>query len=94
MLFSALNVLYFYISTSRSMCAVSSMPLFYISLISYFPSILLRYFLNDFDMVPDGSIIIGITSALTFHMRCISIIIIIIISVFVKNTFVHIVCTI
>jgi hypothetical protein len=31
---------------------------------------LLRYFLNDFEMVPDTPITNGITPAFTFHMRC------------------------
>jgi hypothetical protein len=33
---------------------------------------LLRYFLNDFEMVPVVPIITGITFVFTFHMRCIS----------------------
>jgi hypothetical protein len=40
---------------------------------------LLTYFLNDFEVVPVALIITGITLVLTFHMRFISIIIIIII---------------
>jgi hypothetical protein len=35
---------------------------------------LLRYFLNDFEMVPVAPIITGITFVFTFHMRCISIV--------------------
>jgi hypothetical protein len=34
---------------------------------------LLTYFLNDFEMVPDAPIITGITFVFTFHMRCICI---------------------
>jgi hypothetical protein len=34
--------------------------------------VLLRYFLNDFEMVPVTSFIRGITFVLPFHMRCIS----------------------
>jgi hypothetical protein len=34
---------------------------------------LLGYFLNDFEMVPDAPIITGITFVVTFHMRCISV---------------------
>jgi hypothetical protein len=34
---------------------------------------LLRYFLNDFEMVPVAPIITGITFVFTFRMRCISI---------------------
>jgi len=35
---------------------------------------LLRYCLNDFEMVPVVSVITGITFAFTFHVCCISII--------------------
>ena len=35
---------------------------------------LLMYFVNDFEMVPVASIIIGITFAFTFQMRCFSIV--------------------
>jgi hypothetical protein len=34
---------------------------------------LLTYFVNDFEIVPVGPIITGITLVFTFHMRCISI---------------------
>ena len=70
---SRLNLLYFYISTSRSMCAVPNMAVFCSSLISCFPGMMLRYFLNDFEIVPVAPIITGITFVFTFHMRCISI---------------------
>jgi hypothetical protein len=33
-----------------------------------------EYFLKDFEMVPVGPIITGVTSVFTFHMRCISVI--------------------
>ena len=72
-------VLYFYISTSRSLCAVPNMAVFCSSLISRFPGMLPRYCLGDLEMVPVAPITNGITSAFTFHMRRISIIIIIII---------------
>jgi hypothetical protein len=42
-----LNLLYFYISTFRSMCAVPNMAVFCSSLTSWIPSTLLRYFLNE-----------------------------------------------
>ena len=45
---SVLNLLYFYVSTFRSMCAVPNMAVFFSSFTSYFPGILLMYFLNDF----------------------------------------------
>jgi hypothetical protein len=35
---------------------------------------LLRYFLNDSEVVPASPIIIGITFVFTFHMRCICIV--------------------
>ena len=71
-LFIMLNLLHFYISTFHSVCAVPNMAVFCSSLISCFPGMLLRYFLNDFEMVPVAPIITGITFVFTFHMRCIS----------------------
>jgi hypothetical protein len=69
-----LNLLCFYISTFRSMCTVPNMAVFCSSLTSCFPSMLLTYFLNYFQIVPVAPIIIGITFVFTFHMRCISIV--------------------
>ena len=67
-------VLYFYISTSRSVCAARNMAvLFCSSLISCFPAMLLRYCLIDFETVPVFPINTGIAFAFTFHMRWISI---------------------
>ena len=60
-LVSVLNLLYFYISTFRSMCAVPNMAVFWSSLTSWFPGMLLTYFLNDFEIVPVAPIITGIT---------------------------------
>ena len=83
MLFPMLNILYFYISTSRSMCAVPNMAVFCSSLISCFPGTLFRYFLNDFEMVTVDSTITGITfcfyilHALYFHCKTFIIVIII-----------------
>ena len=51
-LVTALTPLYLYVSTFRSMCAVPSMAVFCSSLTSWFPGMLLTYFLNDFEMVP------------------------------------------
>ena len=62
-----LNLLYFYISTFRSKCAVPNMAVF---LTSCFPAMLLTYFMNDFKIVPVAPIITGFT----FHMRRISIV--------------------
>ena len=73
-LVSVLNLLYFYISTFRSMCAVPNIAVFCSSLTSWFPGMLLTYFLNDFEIVPVASIITGITFVFTFHIRCISIV--------------------
>ena len=72
-LVSVLNLLYFYISTFRSMCAVPNMAVFWSSLTSYFPGMLLTYFLNDFEIAPFAPIITDISFVFTFHMRCISI---------------------
>jgi len=54
-----LNLLHFYISTFRSMCAVPNMAVFWISLTSCFPGMLLTYFLNNFGIVPVAPIITG-----------------------------------
>ena len=67
---SVLNLLYFHISTFRSMCAVPNMAVFCSSLTSWFPGMLLTYFLNVFEIVPVAPIITGITFVFTFHMRC------------------------
>ena len=67
-----LNLLHFYISTFRSMCAVPNVAVFCSSFTSCFPGMLLTYFLNDFETVPVAPIITGITFVFTFHMRCIS----------------------
>ena len=50
-LVSVLNLLYFYISTFRSMCAVPNMVVFCSSLTSWFPGTLLTYFLNVFELL-------------------------------------------
>jgi hypothetical protein len=65
------DVLYFYISTSRSMSAVPNMAVFCFctSLITCFPSMLLSYCLSDFEMIPVTPIITGIIFAFTFHMH-------------------------
>ena len=66
-LVSVLNLLYFYISNFRSMCAVPNMAVFWSSLTSCFPGMLLAYFLNDFEKVP----VAPVTFVFTFHMRSI-----------------------
>ena len=67
-LVSVLNLLYFYISTFRNMCAVPNMAVFCSSLTSCFLGMLLTYFLNALEIVPVA------TFVFTFHMRCISIV--------------------
>jgi hypothetical protein len=67
-LVSVLNLLYFYISTFRSMCAVLKMAVFWSFLTSCFPGMLLTYFLNGFEIVPVAPIITGIT--LFLHSTC------------------------
>ena len=62
-------VMYFYISTFRSMRAQPNMAVFCTSLISCFPGMLVRHCVNDFEMVPVASVITGITFTFTFHMR-------------------------
>jgi len=51
-LVSVLNLLHFYISTFRSMCAVPNMAVFCSSLTSCFPGMLFTYFLNDLEIAP------------------------------------------
>ena len=68
-LVSLLNLLYFYINTFRSMCAVPNMAVFWSSLNSCFPGMLLTYFLHDFETVPVAPVVTGITSVFTFLMR-------------------------
>ena len=46
-----LTPLYLYVSTFRSMCAVPNMAVFCSSLTSWFPGMLLTYFLNDFKII-------------------------------------------
>jgi len=59
------------------MCAVPNMVVFCSSLTSWFTGMLLTYFLNEFEMVPDAPIITGITFAFIFIFIIIIIIIII-----------------
>jgi hypothetical protein len=70
----ALVVMYFYISTFRNMCAVPYMAIFRSSLTSWFPGMVLTYFLNDFEMDPVAPIITGITLVRTFYTCCIYIV--------------------
>ena len=63
-LVSVLNPLHFYISTFQSMCVVPNMAVFCSSLTSWFPGMLLTYFLNVFEIVPVAPIITGIAFVL------------------------------
>ena len=72
MLFRILNVLYFDISTFRSVCAVPNMAVFCSSLISCFPGVLFRYCLSDFEMVPLAPVTAAITFAFMVYMRSIT----------------------
>jgi len=67
-LVSMLNLLHFYISTFRSMCAVPSMAVFWSSLTSCFPGMLLTHFLNNFEIVPVAPILV--VSPLFLHSTC------------------------
>jgi len=82
-LVSVLNLLYFYISTFRSMCAVPNMAVFCSSLTSCFPGMLLTCFMNDFEIVPVAPNITGITFVFKFQMRCV------IISIYCDNSHHH-----
>jgi hypothetical protein len=46
-----LALLCFYVSTFRNMCAVPNMAVFCSSLTSWFPGMLLTYFLNNFEII-------------------------------------------
>ena len=63
------HVLYFYINTPDSKCAVPSMAVFRSSLTSCFPGMLIRYCLSDSEMLAVVFVnTTGITFAFTFHM--------------------------
>jgi len=64
--FPMITILYFHISTSRSMCAVPNVVVLCSYLISCFPGVLLRYCLSDSEMVPLAPVITGITFAFYF----------------------------
>ena len=71
---SVFNLLYLYISTFRSVCAVPNMAVCCSSFTSCFPGMLLTYFLNDYETVPVAPIITGIAFVFTFYIRCISVV--------------------
>jgi hypothetical protein len=74
MLLPILSVLYFYIGTFWSTCAVPKMAAFCTFLISWYPYMLIRYFMKCFEMIPFAPIITGIAFVFTLHMRCISVV--------------------
>ena len=76
MLLPMLNVLYIYISTFRSVCVVPSVAVFCRSLMSCFPGMLFRYFVNDFVMIRVRTAFTVITSVFKFHIIIVIIIII------------------
>jgi hypothetical protein len=49
---AAFALMYFYISTFRTVCAVPNMAVFYSFLTSRFSGMVFTYFLNDFEVVP------------------------------------------
>ena len=63
-----LKLLYFYISAFRSMCTVPNMTVFWSSLTSCFPGMLLTHFPNDFEIVPVAAIITGIIIIIPFFL--------------------------
>ena len=74
MLFRMLNMLCTVILALPTVCVQCTIWLFfYSSLISCPPGMLLRYCLNYTEMVPAAPVITGITSAFTFHMGWISV---------------------
>jgi hypothetical protein len=58
----------------QCVCAVPSMTFFCIFLTSCFPGILLRYLMNDREMVSLVPVITGITFVFTFHIHCICVV--------------------
>jgi hypothetical protein len=87
---AALVLMFFYISTFRSMCAVTNMAIFCSSLNSWCPGMVLTYFLNDFEVVLIAPIITGITLVFTFHTPCISILRSLYIKIFLRLFLNHI----
>ena len=56
------------------MCAVPSVAVFSSYLILCSLGMLLRYFLNDFELVPLASVLTVITFVCTLQMRCVSVV--------------------
>ena len=66
---SVLNLLYFYVSTFRSVCAVPNMAVFWSSLTSCFPGMLLTYFPNDFIIIIIIIIIIVVVAEILYTLN-------------------------
>ena len=70
----ALVLLFFYVSTFRRMCAVPKIAVFRSSGTSWCPGMLLKYFLDRFEIVPVAPNIPVITVVFTLHIPSISIV--------------------
>ena len=84
LLVSVLNLSYSYISTFRSMFAVPNMAVFHSSLTSWFPGMLLTYFLNVFEIVPVARII----TCITFVLHSTLLLLLLLLLFALSNTFV------
>ena len=71
-LFRILNVLCFYIITGQYVCSAQYGCFFYSSVISCFPC-LLKYCLNDMEMVPVAPIITGGTFVISHSLYAVSV---------------------
>lgn len=56
------------------MCAKLYIAFVFGSFMSYFPTVLLRHFLDYLEVVPVSPVFTGFTVVFTFHMRCSSIV--------------------
>lgn len=72
MLLSITNVLYFYITNSHSISPVLNMAVFCTSFVSCLSGMLLRHFVNDFEVVPVAPVVAAVNFVFTFYMNCIS----------------------
>jgi len=80
-LVSVLNILYFYISTFRSVCAVPNMAVFCSFLTSYFPDMLLTYFLNDFEIVPVAPLLLLLFLLLSILLLLLLVVVVVVVVV-------------
>ena len=62
------------------MCAVPNITVFCSSLISCFPGTLLRYFLNDFEMVPVAPIITGLLLLLLLLLVVVVVVVVVVLT--------------